>query len=65
MRTLDIKTIEIDGVDRRDHPDYADAYISYACWSDGTELTDDELYQATDEYGDLVNEMACEQAWSE
>jgi len=36
-------TIEVDGVDTSDAPDFADAFISYAEWDDGTELTDEEL----------------------
>ena len=57
-RPVDINTIEIDGVDRRDHPDYADAYISYAEYTDGTELNEYELDMLNNEYGDLVNQMA-------
>ena len=45
-------------MDRRDHPDYADAYISYAEYADGTELNEYELDMLTNEYGDLVNQMA-------
>lgn len=51
-------SIEVDGVDSRDFPDFCDAYFSYAEFQDGTELTEEELEQLTDEYGDVVNEMA-------
>ena len=57
-KPVNINSIEIDGVDRRDHPDYADAYISYAEYADGTELNDEELELLTDQYGDVVNLMA-------
>jgi hypothetical protein len=50
--------LEVDGVDGRDYPDFADAYFSYACYEDGTELTDDELNELTDSHGDIVNQMA-------
>ena len=50
--------LEIDGVDGRDYPDFSDAYFSYACYEDGTELTDDELNELTDSHGDIVNQMA-------
>lgn len=59
-KPVNLRSIEIDGVDRRDHPDYADAYISYAEYADGTKLSDDELEQLTNEHGDLVNELAHE-----
>ncbi len=35
--------LEIDGVDSRDFPDFADAYFSGGCYEDGTPLTEDEL----------------------
>jgi len=50
--------LEVDGVDGRDYPDFADAYFSYGCYEDGTELTDDELNELTDSHGDIVNQMA-------
>jgi hypothetical protein len=50
--------LEVDGVDSKDYPDFADAYFSYGCYEDGTELTDDELNELTDSHGDIVNQMA-------
>ena len=49
---------QVDGVDSSDYPDFCDAYFCYAEFLDGTALTDLELEQLTDEYGDVVNEMA-------
>lgn len=60
-KLIDNRTIQVDGVDSRDYPDFCDAYFSYAQYTDGTNLTDDELNQLTEDYGDVVNEMACEQ----
>lgn len=57
-KEVDVSSIEIDGVDRSDYPDFSDAYISYATYKDGTELTDSELDSLTDQHGDLVNELA-------
>ena len=51
---------EVDGVDNTDYPDFCDAYFCYAEFEDGTELTDEQLDQLTDENGDVVNEMAFE-----
>lgn len=50
--------LEVDGVDSRDYPDFSDAYFSYACYEDGTELTDDELNELTDKFGDVLYEKA-------
>jgi hypothetical protein len=50
--------IEIDGVNPRDYPDFSDAYFTYACYEDGTKLTDDELDQLADQNGDVLYEMA-------
>lgn len=49
---------EIDGVDSTDYPDFCDAYFYVAYYEDGTELNDSELADLTDEYPDVVNEMA-------
>lgn len=58
-RKVNVKSLEVDGVDSADYPDFCDAYISYAEWEGtDTELTDDELNQLTEENGDLVHELA-------
>lgn len=50
--------LEIDGVHLWDLPDFCDAYFSHATYEDGTWLTEDELIELTELYGDVVNEMA-------
>jgi hypothetical protein len=40
---VDYNSIEIDGVNPNDYPDYSDVYISHAEWKDGTPLTNEEL----------------------
>jgi hypothetical protein len=52
--------LEVDGADSRDYPDFCDAYFCYACYEDGTQLTDDELNELSDLHGDVVNQMAFE-----
>jgi len=52
--------IEVDGVDSRDYPDFADAYFSYACYEDGTKLTDEELVKLADQNGDVLFDKAYE-----
>jgi hypothetical protein len=58
-------SIEIDGVDERDAPDFVDTYVSYAEWNDGIELTDEELEQLNDleEFQILAQEKAFEQLY--
>ena len=44
MATLNgrkVVDIEVDGVNPNDYPDFSDAYFSYACYEDGTPLTDE------------------------
>ena len=50
--------IEVDGVDPRDFPDFSDAYFSYACYEDGTPLTEQELDKLADQNGDILYEKA-------
>jgi hypothetical protein len=58
-------SIEVDGVDERDAPDFVDSYISYAEWNDGIELTDDELEQLNNlsEFQALAQEKAFEKVF--
>lgn len=50
--------IEVDGVNPSDYPDFSDAYFSYACYEDGTPLTDEELDKLADQNGDILHEKA-------
>ena len=59
-KPVDKASLEIDGVDSGDYPDFSDAYFSYATFEDGTELTDDELNELADKYSEVVSEMAFE-----
>jgi len=61
MATLNGRKVidmEVDGVDSRDFPDFADAYFSYACYEDGTPLTDDELEELSEKCADVLWEKA-------
>jgi hypothetical protein len=50
--------IEVDGVNPSDYPDFSDAYFSYACYEDGTPLTEQELDKLADQNGDILHEKA-------
>lgn len=51
MKQLDHKSIIVDNIDMRDYPDFVDAFIANAYYTDGIQLTDaelDELNQDSD-----------------
>lgn len=54
-----VDNIVIGGVDSRDYPDFADAYVESAD-VDGREATEDECVWLTENYPEVVNEMAFE-----
>ena len=56
-----IEDMVVEGVDRKDRPDFSDAYFQSAQWKDsGISLTEEELDLLTETYPDLLNEMANE-----
>ncbi len=57
-KQVDLRSIELDGVESWDQPDYADAYASAATFTDGTDLTDDELEELSDQHSDIINMRA-------
>lgn len=61
LRGRKVVDVEIDGVDRRDYPDFCDAYFSEGVYDDdATPLTQFELDELTDLYPEIVQEMALE-----
>lgn len=55
---VDRDSIEIDGIDMRDYPDFCDAFVSFARWDDGQEMTDEEIEEFSENEGhELVNEL--------
>ena len=56
-RPVNVGSVEIDGIDTEDYPDFVDAYIAAAEYEDGTPLTDEELVQFQEENYDLVSQM--------
>ena len=55
MTQINYKTLEVDGIDTKDYPDFSDAYFCYGEYADGTPLTDEALEKLT-ENGDLLYE---------
>ena len=56
-KPVNIRSIEIEGIDRNDYPDFVDAYITYAEYEDGTPLTDEELMSLEDDNYGLTGEL--------
>ena len=57
-KAVDTQSLEIDGVDRCDAPDFCDAYLARGEFVDGTPMSDDELDQFRDKYPDAIWELA-------
>ena len=57
-KEVNLDTIKIDGVYSWDYPEYCDAYVCFAKFLDGSALNRNELEQITDNYQELVNELA-------
>lgn len=58
LEDIDHGSIEIEGIDMNDYPDFVDAYIAAANFEDGTPLTDQELDQLNDEMADEIHDLA-------
>ena len=56
-KPVDLESLEVGGVNTRDYPDFSDAYFEYGMFADGSEMSEDELNQLTDEYRDLLHQM--------
>jgi hypothetical protein len=62
-KAVDITTIELDGIESFDCPDFCDAYVDSAKFKNGTELTNEECESLTMDYPDLINTLANGQFW--
>ena len=60
LEDVDMNTCVVENICREDYPDFCDAYISYAEYTDGTPLTDVELEKLNDESGDWINQYCLE-----
>ena len=55
-KAVDTGSLEIDGVDYLDAPDFCDAFFSAGEFKDGTKMSDEELNELADEHPDLLEE---------
>ena len=54
IEDIDPHSIKFEDVHGYDHPDYVDAYISYAEFKNGESLTDEQMEWVQEEHGDWV-----------
>ena len=54
---VDLASLEIDGIDMQDYPDFCDAYFSKGNKLDGTPLDDDELIMLSEDFPLTLHEM--------
>ena len=62
-RTVDMSTCVVDDIVAQDYPDFCDAYISYAEYTDGTELTEVELDALNEKEKEWINQY-CLENWT-
>ncbi len=49
LNKINLGSLKVAGIDKSDHPDYVDAYVTYARYKSGKELTDAELDMVNDD----------------
>jgi hypothetical protein len=54
LKKINWRTAEFEDIDPKDHPEYSDAYVSYAEYEDGTPLNNEELDKLMNEHPDEV-----------
>lgn len=47
MKVIDYSTLEVDGIDTKDYPDFSDAYFCAGEYTDGTQIEDEVLEELT------------------
>jgi hypothetical protein len=54
-KSVSVLSLEVDGVDSSDYPDFCDAYFSYATYENGSPLSDDDLDALSDKYSEILS----------
>jgi len=60
---VDLKSIELEDVFSSDYPDFADAYVSYATFEDGTELTSEQTDSIRKRWPDVFDQIISDQGY--
>ena len=56
-KEVNLKSLELDGVDMSDFPDFVDAYVVSGSFKDGTVMNDDEIDELNLDYPEVVQEL--------
>lgn len=49
IEAVDLVSLEVDGLDMKDYPDFCDAYFSAGYYLDGTKLADEDLEELSND----------------
>jgi hypothetical protein len=60
-KDIDKGTIEIDDVKGYDYPDFCDAFVSYAEYEDGTEVSEEDIIIWSEQNEETFSEMCLEE----
>jgi hypothetical protein len=60
-KEVDPGSIVIDGIDPKDYPDFADAYVEYAETVNGYGLTEAECELLQDQHSDIIYDLIIDQ----
>lgn len=58
-----VVNIQIENIKKFDYPDFVDAYASYAEWSDGTILNEEELDELNSDSSIIQSEIISNHGW--
>lgn len=53
-KLVDIDSLEVSGINKKDYPKFTDAYFSKGKFTDGTDMTEDELQKLHDRHYELL-----------
>ena len=57
-KLVNVRSIEVGGIDHDDYPDFCDAYVEYAEFENGIPLNELEINVLEEDYPELVHELA-------
>lgn len=59
-KEVDRQSLEVDGVDANDYPDFSDAFVCKGFFKDGTKMSEDDLNEFNDTHSDVAQELAAD-----
>ena len=59
-KVINYASLEVDGIDTKDYPDFCDAYFSHGEYEDGEEMSDEALQELSEKNPDLLYDKISE-----